>query len=104
TLAKMRGVRVIQGRGYFEGSNKLRVETDKGQQFIEFEQAILAVGSLAAMPKAFDLGNPRIMTSTEALEVEDVPENLLVVGGGYIGMELGFVYSALGSNVVLVEA
>jgi dihydrolipoamide dehydrogenase len=104
TLAKMRGVQVIQGRGYFEGSNKLRVETDKGQQFIEFEQAILAVGSLAAMPKAFDLGNPRVMTSTEALEVEDIPENLLVVGGGYIGMEMGTVYAGLGSKIVLVEA
>jgi dihydrolipoamide dehydrogenase len=104
SLAKMRGVEVIAGRGYFEGSNKLRVETDKGQQFIQFEQAIIAVGSVPAMPKAFDLGNPRVMTSTEALEVPDVPENLLVVGGGYIGMELGFVYSALGSKIVLVEA
>jgi len=103
-LAKMRGVEVIAGRGYFEGSNKLRVETERGQQFIEYDQAILAVGSLAAMPKAFDLGNPRVMTSTEALEVEDVPENLLVVGGGYIGMELGTVYAALGSKIVLVEA
>jgi len=104
TLAKMRGVQVMQGRGYFEGSNKLRVETDKGQQFVEYDKAILAVGSVPAMPKAFDLGNPRIMTSTEALEVPDVPENLLIVGGGYIGMELGFVYSALGSKIVLVEA
>jgi dihydrolipoamide dehydrogenase len=104
TLAKMRGVTVIAGRGYFEGSNKLRVETDKGQQFIEYDKAVLAVGSLAAMPKAFDLGNPRVMTSTEALEVPDVPENLLIVGGGYIGMELGFVYAALGSKIVLVEA
>jgi len=104
TLAKMRGVEVLAGRGYFEGSNKLRVETEQGQQFIEYEQAILAVGSLAAMPKAFDLGNPRVMTSTEALEVEDVPENLLVVGGGYIGMEMGTVYAALGSKIVVVEA
>jgi dihydrolipoamide dehydrogenase len=56
------------------------------------------------MPKAFDLGNPRVMTSTEALEIEDIPENLLVVGGGYIGMELGTVYAALGSKIVLVEA
>src|SRR5438094_2480525 len=56
------------------------------------------------MPKAFDLGNPRIMTSREALEIEDIPENLLVVGGGYIGMELGTVYATLGSKVVLVEA
>jgi len=56
------------------------------------------------MPKAFDLGNPRVMTSREALEIEDIPENLLVVGGGYIGMELGTVYATLGSKVVLVEA
>jgi len=104
TLAKMRGVQVIQGRGYFEGSQTLRVETEQGQQFVQFDQAILAVGSLAAMPKVFDLGNPRIMTSTEALEVEDIPENLLVIGGGYIGMELGTVYAALGSKVTVAEA
>jgi dihydrolipoamide dehydrogenase len=103
-LAKMRNVQVIQGRGYFENSNTLRVETDQGQQFIQFETAILAVGSRPALPKAFDLGNPRIMTSTEALEIEDIPESLLVVGGGYIGMELGTVYAALGSSIVVVEA
>ena len=103
-LAKLRGVQVIAGRGYFEGSNKLRVETENGQQFVEYEQAILAVGSLPAMPKAFDLGNPRVMTSTEALEIEDIPENLLVVGGGYIGMEMSTVYAALGSRITLVEA
>ncbi len=104
TLAKMRGVTVVTGRAYFEGSNKLRVETPEGQQFVEYDKAILAVGSAPAMPKAFDLGNPRVMTSTEALEVSDIPENLLVIGGGYIGMELGFVYSALGSKVTVVEA
>jgi dihydrolipoamide dehydrogenase len=104
TLAKMRGVQVIQGRGYFEDSKTLRVETEKGPQFIQFEKAILAVGSLAAMPKAFDLGNPRVMTSTGALEIGDIPENLLIVGGGYIGMELGTVYAALGSKIVLAEA
>ena len=104
SLAKMRGVTVITGRAYFEGSNKLRVETEQGQQFVEYDKAILAVGSAPAMPKAFDLGNPRVMTSTEALEVSDIPENLLVIGGGYIGMELGFVYSALGSKVTVVEA
>jgi dihydrolipoamide dehydrogenase len=103
-LAKMRGVQVMSGRGYFEGSQSLRLETEQGQQFIQFEHAVIAVGSKPAMPKAFDLGNPRIMTSTEALEVEDIPENLLLVGGGYIGMELGTVYATLGSKVVLAEA
>jgi len=104
TLAKMRGVQVITGRGYFEGSQKLRVETEQGQQFVEYDKAILAVGSLPAVPKAFDLGNPRVMTSTEALDTPDIPESFLVVGGGYIGMELSFVYAALGSKVVVVEA
>ena len=91
-LGQKRGVQVIYGRGHFESSQSLRVETDHGQQFINFDQAIVATGSKPAMPKAFDLGNPRIMTSTEALETEDIPENLLIVGGGYIGMELGTVY------------
>lgn len=103
-LGQKRGVQVLRARGYFEDSQTLRVETEQGQQFIKFEQAILATGSLPTLPKAFDLGNPRIMTSTEALEIEDVPERLLVVGGGYIGMELGTVYAALGSQIVLVEA
>jgi len=103
-LAQKRGVQVIRGRGYFEGSQTLRVETEQGQQIIHFEKAILAVGSLPALPKVFDLGNPLIMTSSEALEIENIPENLLVVGGGYIGMELGTVYAALGSKTVLVEA
>jgi len=103
-LAKKRGVQVLCGRGYLEGSQSLRVETAEGQQFVTFDKAIIAVGSKAALPKAFDLGNPRIMTSTEALEVEEIPEDLLVVGGGYIGMELGSVYANLGSKVVVVEA
>ena len=103
-LAKARGIQVLIGRGHFEGSNLLRVETADGQQFVQFEQAIIAVGSKPAMPKAFDLGNPRIMTSTEALQIEEVPADLLVVGGGYIGMELGTVYANLGSKVVVVEA
>ncbi len=102
-LAKMRGVEIWNGRGYFEDSQTLRVETDQGQKFIRFEQAIVAVGSKAAMPKAFDLGNPRVMTSNEALELDEIPETLLVVGGGYIGMELGTVYATLGSKVVIVE-
>jgi dihydrolipoamide dehydrogenase len=81
----------------------LRVETAEGQKFIRYEKAIIAVGSKPAMPSAFDLGNKRIMTSTEALEVPDIPHDLLIVGGGYIGMELGTVYAALGSNVVVLE-
>jgi dihydrolipoamide dehydrogenase len=103
-LAKKRGVQVLMGRGYFEGSQSLRVETAEGQQFVIFDKAIVAVGSKAALPKAFDLGNPRVMTSTEALDIEEVPEDFLVIGGGYIGMELGSVYASLGSKVVVIEA
>jgi dihydrolipoamide dehydrogenase len=103
-LAKMRNVQVLQGRGYFEDSQTLRVETEQGQRFIRFDKAILAAGSRAAMPRAFDLGNPRVMTSRQALELEDIPGTLLVVGAGYIGMELGTVYAALGSRVTVVEA
>ena len=103
-LAKQRGVQVVHGRGHFEDSQTLRVETTEGQKFIRYQKAVIAVGSKPAMPSAFDLGNPRVMTSTEALEVPDVPQDLLVVGGGYIGMELGTVYAALSSNVVVLEA
>src|SRR5262249_5741951 len=103
-LAKMRNVQVVTGRGHFEDSNTLRVETEQGNQFIKFEKAVLAVGSKPSMPKAFDLGNPRVMTSTEALEIEDIPAKLLVIGGGYIGMELGTVYARLGSEVTVAEA
>ncbi|HMJ66301.1 MAG TPA: dihydrolipoyl dehydrogenase, partial [Candidatus Binatia bacterium] len=103
-IAKMRGVQIVYGRGHFEDSTTLRVETESGQQFIKFDKAIVAVGSKSAMPKSFDLGNPRIMTSREALELQEIPQDLLVVGGGYIGMELGTVYAALGSRVVVVEA
>lgn len=103
-LAKARGVQVVSGRGYFEGSQKLRVETEQGQQFIEYDKAIIAVGSKPALPKMFDLGNPRVMTSTEALQLEEVPEDLLIIGGGYIGMELGTAYANLGSKIVVIEA
>jgi dihydrolipoamide dehydrogenase len=103
-LAQRRGVQVLQGRAVFEDSSSLRVETEKGQQPVQFEKAIIATGSRPALPKAFDLGNPRIMTSTEALEVEEIPEKLLIVGGGYIGMELGTVYATLGSKIVVIEA
>jgi dihydrolipoamide dehydrogenase len=103
-LAQKRNVQLIHGRGHFEDSHTIRVETGEGQKFLNYEKAIIAVGSKPAMPSAFDLGNKRIMTSTEALEIRDIPTDLLVVGGGYIGMELGTVYATLGSNVVVLEA
>jgi dihydrolipoamide dehydrogenase len=104
SLAQHRGVQVIYGRGHFEDSQTLRVETAEGQKFIRYQKAIIAVGSKPTMPNAFDLGNKRIMTSTEALDLPDIPQDFLIVGGGYIGMELGTVYAALGSKVVVLEA
>jgi dihydrolipoamide dehydrogenase len=104
SLAQHRGVQVIYGRGHFEDSQTLRVETAEGQKFIRYQKAIIAVGSKPTMPNAFDLGNKRIMTSSEALELPDIPQDFLIVGGGYIGMELGTVYAALGSKVVVLEA
>jgi dihydrolipoamide dehydrogenase len=103
-LASKYGVTVIRGKAYFENSSLMRIETENGQLFYEFDNVIIATGSKPAIPAAFDLGNKRIMTSTEALEIADIPKKLLVVGGGYIGMELGTVYSGLGSDVVMVEA
>ncbi len=103
-LASKYGVTVIKGKANFENDTLLRIETENGQLFYTFNHVIIAAGSKPAIPGAFDLGNKRIMTSTEALDVTDIPEKLLVVGGGYIGMELGTVYSALGSEVVMVEA
>ncbi len=103
-LASKRKVTVIKGKGYFENSTTLRVETEQGQLFFTFGNAIIATGSRPAIPAAFDLGSKRIMTSTEALDIEEIPENLLVIGGGYIGMELGTVYAGLGSKVTMMEA
>lgn len=103
-LCDRRGVTLVTGRGHFEDSQTLRIETSEGQKFINYDQAIIAVGSKPSVPHAFNLGNKRIMTSTEALELPDIPARMLVVGGGYIGMELGTVYAQLGSEIVLVEA
>jgi len=104
SLGQARGVEVMRGRARFEDSQTLRVETAGGQQVIRYQAAIIATGSQPAMPPSFDLGDPRVMTSTEALELAEIPKTLLVVGGGYIGLELGTVYATLGSRVVLVEA
>jgi dihydrolipoamide dehydrogenase len=103
-LAGRRGVQVITGHAVFEGPKILRVETLEGPQQIQFGKTIIAVGSRAALPSIFDIKDARVMTSTEALALQDIPKKLLVVGGGYIGMELGTVYAALGSEVTVAEA
>ena len=102
SVARGKKVEVVSGRAVLEGSRELRVEGETPRR-IRFGHAILATGSVPrALPGAEALGE-RVMDSTTALELPDVPERLLVVGGGYIGLELGQVYAALGSRVTLVE-
>ncbi|MEM0925923.1 MAG: dihydrolipoyl dehydrogenase [Planctomycetota bacterium] len=106
-LAKRRNVTVIRARGSFVNSTTLQLEGDhesipEGGQ-LTFDHCILATGSVPAMPAAFDIGSDRVMDSTGALALQDIPETLLVVGGGYIGLEMGSVYAQLGSKVSIVE-
>ena len=101
-LAKNRKVRVVHGTGRFTGPNALAVETAEGTEELAFAHAIIAVGSEPArIPSMPD--DPRIMDSTGALALPDVPERLLVIGGGIIGLEMATVYDALGSAVTVVE-
>lgn len=103
TLAKQRKVTVVQGRAAFASAHELTVtKTDGSTLSIKFENAIIAVGS-SPIRLPFLPDDPRIMTSTGALLLEDFPKNLLVIGGGIIGMELGTVYDALGAKVSVVE-
>ena len=106
-LAKRRKVKVITARGVFENSTTMQLQGDDASlpesRKITFEHCILATGSVPAMPSAFDIGSDRVMDSTGALQLNDIPESLLVVGGGYIGLEMGTVYANLGSKVSVVE-
>ena len=101
-VAKGKHVEVIGGRAVFEDSRTLLVQGDEPQK-IRFGHAIVATGSRPARLPGIELASDRLMDSTAALEVPEIPERLLVVGGGYIGLELGQVYAALGSAVTLVE-
>ncbi|HEX2486816.1 MAG TPA: dihydrolipoyl dehydrogenase [Myxococcota bacterium] len=102
TLARQRKVHVVQGAARFESANRVRVEAPGGATTVDFDHAIVAVGSRPiALPGIPD--DPRIWTSTDALDLEAVPERLLVVGGGVIGLELATVFAALGSRVSIVE-
>ena len=102
SVAKIKGVQVIGGWGAFEDSRSIRVGGEE-PQVIRFKHAIVATGSLPIRVPGLDLASERIMDSTAALEVSEIPERLLVIGGGYIGLELGQVYAALGSHVTVVE-
>jgi dihydrolipoamide dehydrogenase len=103
-LSKQRHVEYIQGRAAFESSTTLRIgKADATEVALSFDQIILATGSRPAIIPAFKLDSPRLMDSTGALNLEDIPGSLLVVGGGYIGLELGLVYAAMGTRVTVVE-
>jgi dihydrolipoamide dehydrogenase len=102
-LAKQRGVQVVQGRAAFEDSRTLRLQ-GADLAHVKFDHAIIATGSKAiSLPGTSFEPGARIMSSTGALDLADVPERLLVIGGGYVGLELGSVYTALGSRVTVVE-
>ncbi len=103
-LVKQRKIEYIQGRASFLSSNELAINLTNGEvEELEFETAILATGSVPSTIPGLSIKSPKIMTSREALELEDVPEKLLILGGGYIGLEMGSVYSALGSSITVVE-
>ena len=100
TGAKNRKVNYVQARATFENSSTLSL--DNGNK-VKFQHCILATGSSPTKLKHFDIGSPAVVDSTGILELESIPESLLVVGGGYIGLEMGTVYSALGTKVTVVE-
>ena len=102
-VAKAKGVAVIGGHGVFEDSSTLRIEAGETLRKVRFKHAIVATGSRPSGLPGLTLQSERVMDSTVALELPDIPARLLVIGGGYIGLELGTVYATLGSRVTLVE-
>jgi len=103
-LSKQRSVKYIQGRAGFENAKTLRVtKADGSGESMRFDRTLLATGSRPAVIPALKIDSPRMMDSTGALDLKDIPKTLLVVGGGYIGLELGSVYAALGTKVTVVE-
>ncbi len=102
-LSKARGVRRVQGRGRFVDAHTIRVEHGGELQEVSFDVAIVATGSSPVIPGPLRIESDRVWDSTAALELREIPETLLIVGGGYIGLEMATVYAALGSRVTVVE-
>ena len=102
-LAKQRKVTIVRGEARFSGSNTMQVTTSDGEQTIAFDNCIIAAGSRVTKIPVFPNDDPRMMDSTDALDLADVPANLLVIGGGIIGLEMATVYNALGSKITVVE-
>ncbi len=102
-LAKQRKVTVVQGTAKFASPKTLRVETNEGTKTISFDHCIIAAGSLAVKLPGFPWDDARLMDSTDALELADVPKRMLIIGGGIIGLEMATVYDGLGAKVSVVE-
>jgi len=102
-VAKLRKVKFVQGRATLTGATSMRVATANGDVDLDFQHAILATGSSPTRIPGISIDSPRMLDSTSALDVPDVPKSLLVIGGGYIGLELGTVYATLGTKVTVVE-
>jgi len=103
-IAKARKVQYVRGDASFDSSSTIRVKKQAGgEESLSFDRIIVATGSLPAVIPSLKLDSPRMLDSTSALDLQDVPRTLLVIGGGYIGLELGTVYAALGSKVSVVE-
>jgi dihydrolipoamide dehydrogenase len=103
TMAKLRKVTVVEGRGQFASPHLLAVETKNGIETVSFDHCIIAAGSQSARIPGFPYDDKRLMGSTEALELAEVPKRLLIIGGGIIGLEMATVYDALGAKVTVVE-
>ncbi|MCI0584897.1 MAG: FAD-dependent oxidoreductase, partial [Chloroflexi bacterium] len=103
SLARQRGIEVVRGRGRLISVNQLAVEGDAGPRRLGFERLIVAVGSRVATIPGIPYDDPRVIDSTAALELADVPARLLIIGGGIIGLEMAAVYGALGSRLTIVE-
>jgi dihydrolipoamide dehydrogenase len=102
-MAKQRKVTVVTGNGMFVSPREIEVETKDGKKLVRFEKAIIAAGSQAVKIPGFPWDDARMMDSTDALDLADIPKKLLVVGGGIIGLEMACVFDALGSEVTVVE-
>ncbi len=102
-LAKARKVTVVEGKAAFATPNTLEVQTKEGRKVVSFDHCIIAAGSQSARIPGFPYDDPRLMDSTGALELKDVPKRILIIGGGIIGLEMATVYDALGSKVTVVE-
>ncbi|MGR6036558.1 MAG: dihydrolipoyl dehydrogenase [Candidatus Nitrosoglobus sp.] len=102
-LSRQRKITYIQGRAEFTDTRTLRIRRESGETQLKFQNAILATGSYPAILPNISLDSPRLLDSSSALEIQDIPKSLLVIGGGYIGLEMATVYASLGSQVTVVE-